>query len=56
MNRDDFILAAILMRRYVAAVETTLYWKMSTSEARKEIVEAERILALLEKEAEKFDE
>lgn len=53
MRRDDFVSAAALMRKYAAAVETTLYWKMSTSEAKKEIAEAERLCDLLENEASK---
>ena len=48
MNRDDLEAAAILLRKYAAAVETKLYWSMSTREARQEIAETKRLAELLE--------
>ena len=53
MRSDDLRLAARIARKYATAVETKLYWEMSTSVARREISEAERIAGLLEAEAEK---
>ena len=53
MRPDDLRLAAVIARKYATAVETKLYWDMSTSGARREISEAERIADLLEAEAEK---
>ena len=55
MNYDDFIAAAKVVRKYISAVETTLYWKMTTRDARDEIAEAERVADLLEEAAVKED-
>lgn len=41
----------MFLRKYARAVETKLYWNMSTSEAKKEIAEAERLAELLESAA-----
>ena len=48
MSREELEAAAMIIRKYVVAVETKLYWNMSTSEAKKEIAEAERLAELLE--------
>ena len=53
MRPEDYRIAALIVRKYATAVETKLYWEMSTSVARREISEAERIAGLLEAEAEK---
>lgn len=55
MNPDDYIAAARLVRKYATAVETTLYWKMTTREAKEEVLEATRVAELLEDEAAKED-
>ncbi len=55
MNSDDYIAAARIVRKYATAVETTLYWKMSTREAKEEVIEAARVAGLLEEEAAKED-
>jgi len=51
MKCEDLIAAAKLMRKYSTAVETTLYWNMTTREAKEEIKEADRLAALLEEAA-----
>ncbi len=55
MNPDDYIAAARLVRKYATAVETTLYWKMTTRAAKEEVLEATRLAELLEDEAAKED-
>jgi hypothetical protein len=55
VNPDDYIAAARLVRKYATAVETTLYWKMTTREAKEEVLEATRVAELLEDEAAKED-
>ena len=56
MRPDDLRLAAVIARKYASAVETKLYWEMSTSAAKFEIAEANRVAGLLEVEAERRDE
>lgn len=51
MKYEDAIAAARIARKYAAAVETKLYWDMTTREARAEIAEASRVAELLEDEA-----
>ena len=51
MTKDELEAAAMIVRKYVAAVEKTLYWSMTTSEAKKEIAEAERLAEVLESAA-----
>jgi len=48
MSREELEAAAMIIRKYVVAVETKLYWNMSTSEARREITEATKLAELLE--------
>lgn len=48
MNREDMEAMAAIVRKYAVAVETTLYWKMTTGEARRELTEAQRLLAVLD--------
>ena len=55
MKYEDFIAAARIVRKYIAAVEKTLYWEMSTREAREEIAAAEKIAEILEDAAVKED-
>ena len=55
MRPEDYRIAALIVRKYVAAVETKLYWDMSTSTARGEITEAKRVAEMLEGEAEKTE-
>ena len=54
MTRTDLEAIVHVLRKYASAVETTLYWNMSTSEAKKEIAETERLMAVVEYEAEKL--
>lgn len=54
MTRTDLESIARVLRKYASAVETTLYWNMSTSEAKKEIAETERLMAVVESEAVKI--
>lgn len=42
-----------MLRKYVTAVEKTLYWNMTTREAKEEIKEATRLADVLEEEAAK---
>lgn len=51
MNKEDMEEVASYLRKYARAVETSLYWKMSTSEAKKEIATAERLAGLVESAA-----
>ena len=51
MTREELEAAAMVIRKYSAAVEKTLYWGMTTSEAKREISEAERLAELLESAA-----
>jgi len=51
VNYDDLIGAARIVRKYIAAVESTLYWNMSTRQAKEEVAEAARIAEVLEDEA-----
>jgi len=51
VNYDDLIGAARIVRKYIAAVESTLYWNMSTRQAKDEVEEATRVAELLEDEA-----
>lgn len=53
MTREEMKAAADFLRKYVAAVETKLYWNMSTSEAKAEIKEAKHLATLLDEAAEK---
>jgi hypothetical protein len=48
MKREDLLAAADFLRKYATAVETKLYWNMSTSEAKNEIKEVKRLAGLLE--------
>lgn len=48
MTKEDLEKIANYLRKYARAVETSLYWKMSTSEAKKEITTAERLAGLVE--------
>jgi hypothetical protein len=48
MKYEDIIAAARIVRKYIKAVEVTLYWNMTTREAREEIAEAERVFDILE--------
>lgn len=47
MKREDLLAAADFLKKYAVAVETKLYWSMSTSEAKAEINEAKRLASLL---------
>lgn len=51
MTREDMKAAAEMLRKYAVAVETKLYWNMSTSEAKVEIKEAKRLASILDEEA-----
>lgn len=51
MKYEDIIAAARIVRKYIKAVEATLYWNMTTREAREEIAEAERVFDILESAA-----
>lgn len=51
MKYEDIIGAAAMLRKYAVAVETTLYWKMTTREAKDEIKEVIRLAEALEEEA-----
>ena len=51
MKREDLLIAARIVRKYISAVETTLYWNMTTREARDTIAEASAIAEMLEIEA-----
>ena len=51
IKREDMETMAELLRKYAVAVETKLYWNMSTSEAKAEIKEAKRLASILEDEA-----
>lgn len=53
MTPDDATVILAILRKYIRAVETKLYWDMSTSEARKEIAETERLIAVVEPLTEK---
>ena len=48
MTREEMKAAADFLRKYATAVETKLYWGMSTSVAKNEIKEARRLAALLD--------
>jgi hypothetical protein len=48
MKREELKAAADFLRKYATAVETKLYWDMSTSEAKNEIREAKRLATLLD--------
>jgi len=48
MTREDMEAAADFLKKYATAVETKLYWNMSTSEAKNEIKEVKRLAGLLE--------
>ena len=48
MTPADAAAILTILRKYIRAVETKLYWDMSTSEARKEIAETERLAAVVE--------
>jgi hypothetical protein len=50
MRPEDYRIAALIVRKYAAAVETKLYWEMSTSTARGEIAEAKKVAEMLETE------
>ncbi len=52
MKREDLASAADFLRKYAVAVETKLYWSMSTSEAKAEIKEARRLASMLTEAAE----
>jgi len=51
MTYEDLIATARVVRKYISAVESTLYWNMSTRQTKDEIAEATRIAELLEDEA-----
>lgn len=51
MKYEDLIGAAAMLRKYATAVETTLYWNMTTREAKDEIKEIVRLAEALEEEA-----
>lgn len=51
MRYEDIIAAAVIVRKYIGAVDSTLYWNMTTRQAKDEITEAERVLNLLEEAA-----
>ena len=53
MKYEDIIAASAMLRKYVTAVEKTLYWNMTTREAKEEIKEATRLADVLEEEAAK---
>lgn len=55
MRPDDLRLAALIARKYASAVETKLYWDMTTSEAKREVSEAKRLATLLDDEAERTE-
>lgn len=55
MKYEDLIAAARVVRKYARAVESTLYWNMTTREAKEEVAEAERIAEVLEDAAVKED-
>lgn len=55
MKYEDLLAAARIIRKYISAVETTLYWNMSTREAKDEVAAAERIAEVLEEAAIKED-
>lgn len=55
MKYEDLLAAARIVRKYIVAVETTLYWKMTTREAKDEMAEATRIAEALEDAAVKED-
>jgi hypothetical protein len=48
MKREDLLIAARIVRKYISAVETTLYWNMTTREARDVIAEASTVAEMLE--------
>jgi hypothetical protein len=50
IKREDMETMAELLRKYAVAVETKLYWNMSTSEAKAEIKEAKRLASILDEE------
>lgn len=52
MTKADYEAAARIVLKYAAAVETTLYWKMTTAEARGAIAEARAVAAVLTAAAE----
>jgi len=52
MKREDLVAAADFLRKYATAVETKLYWSMSTSEAKAEIKEVKRLASILTEVAE----
>ena len=49
------MVAATFLRKYALAVESHLYMKMKTTDARKEIQDAETLAEFLEDEAAKLD-
>lgn len=51
VTREDLEAAARIVLRYAAAVEKTLYWGMTTAEARAAIGEARALGARLEEAA-----
>lgn len=55
MKFEDLIAAARVVRKYITAVESTLYWNMSTRAAKDEIAEATRVAEILEDAAVKED-
>lgn len=48
MKREDLLVTARIVRKYISAVETTLYWNMTTREARDAIAEATAVAEMLE--------
>ena len=53
MKYEDLIAASAMLRKYASAIETTLYWDMSTRDAKAAIIEAQRLADLLADEAAK---
>lgn len=47
MKPEDVNAIITVLRKYSAAVETKLYWDMSTREARAELSEIDRLIAVL---------
>lgn len=48
MRYEDLVAAARIVKKYITAVEATLYWNMTTRQTKEEIAEAERVLDILE--------
>lgn len=48
MKPEDIEAIIATLKKYAYAVETKLYWDMSTSKARGEIAETNRLVELLE--------